>query len=126
MSFAHYPARGPVSALAGRVSRSLQRVAAAVCSCRYSFSLAEVATLFTAFAESGVAHLRLFRLLLKEANDRWLLLSALTRRLAEATPRTALSLLYAYSRAVKQRLLPAGDRSLVCALNDVIDKGVAE
>ena len=70
MSFAHYPARGPVSALAGRVSRSLQRVAAAVCSCRYGFSLAEVAMLFTAFAECGVAHLRLFRLLLKEANDR--------------------------------------------------------
>ena len=125
VSYSHYPARVPVCVPAGAVRPRLQRVAAAVCSNRYGFSLGEIATVFTAFAESGVAHAKLFRLLLKQTADRCVFSSSVTRSLPEATPKTALSLLYAYSRAVKQRLLPASDRSLVAALDKAIGEGVS-
>ena len=113
-----------MSVPSGGLTRSLERVADAICSYRYDFSLAEIATVFTAFTESEVRHNRLYHLLLKDTSQLFVSFSSFTHSLSEATPRTALSLLYAYSRAIKQKMLSPSDRSFIASLDKPISEGM--
>ena len=99
-------------------------MAASINVTKYYFSMSEIATVFTGYVESRVHAPKLFKILVKEITERFRCSFPSMCRTNETTPKTAVSLLYSYSRAYKQRQIQLSEKVSVNALHKVIMTGI--